>query len=127
MSGGFLSPLVAEFLEDGVNIRLTCPLQYQDSVGRTWTVPIGFVTDGASIPRELWSTVGSPFTGKYRRAAVVHDYLYKLQPLPRAKCDLVLLEAMMKDGTEKILAKTIYDGVRLGGWKAWKDDATPNV
>lgn len=37
-------------------------------------VPAGFVTDFASIPRAFWVVL--PPTGKYGKAAVVHDYLY---------------------------------------------------
>lgn len=37
-------------------------------------IPVGFVTDGASIPRCLWSIY--PPWGRYSRAAVCHDYLY---------------------------------------------------
>ena len=29
--------------------------------------------DGASIPRALWTLVGSPYRGDYRRASIVHD------------------------------------------------------
>ena len=39
-------------------------------------IPYMFVTDGASIPRYLWSIVGSPWTGNYPQAAVVHDKLF---------------------------------------------------
>jgi hypothetical protein len=46
------------------------------------TVPKGFVTDFASIPEVFWSADLSP-NGKYRRGAIVHDYLYWTQGLPR--------------------------------------------
>jgi len=38
-------------------------------------IPIGFETDGASIPRPLWPIFGPPIAGPYLRAAVVHDWL----------------------------------------------------
>ena len=31
------------------------------------------MVNSASIPAPLWSTVGSPYTGPYRRASIVHD------------------------------------------------------
>jgi hypothetical protein len=40
-----------------------------------WTAPAGFVFDGATIPRALWTVFGDPFIGDYRRAAVIHDLL----------------------------------------------------
>lgn len=41
------------------------------------TVPYFFLSDGASIPRLLWTLVGSPWSGDYVQAAVVHDYLFR--------------------------------------------------
>lgn len=40
-------------------------------------IPAGFQTDGASIPRPLWSLVGMYPDGMIRAAAVVHDFLYQ--------------------------------------------------
>jgi hypothetical protein len=41
----------------------------------TWTAPAGFIFDGTTIPRALWTIFGDPFIGDYRRAAVIHDLL----------------------------------------------------
>ena len=38
------------------------------------TVPVGFITDFASTPRIIWSII--PPTGRYTKAAALHDYLY---------------------------------------------------
>ncbi|MCH8031223.1 MAG: DUF1353 domain-containing protein, partial [Bacteroidetes bacterium] len=38
-----------------------------------WTAPAGDIIDGASIPRGLWTIVGAPFDGLYRKASVIHD------------------------------------------------------
>ena len=38
-------------------------------------VPAGYRTDFASIPRIMWRIIGSPASGKYREAAVIHDWL----------------------------------------------------
>lgn len=50
---------------------------YQDDEQemRAVTVPEGFETDGASIPRILWEEIGNPFTPKFMTAAIVHDYM----------------------------------------------------
>lgn len=37
------------------------------------TVPVGFVSDGASIPRIAWRTIGHPFDARWLRSALVHD------------------------------------------------------
>jgi Protein of unknown function (DUF1353) len=52
------------------------------------TVPRGFETDFASIPRFLWQLL--PQWGLYGWAAVVHDYLYSAQTMPRWRADRIL-------------------------------------
>lgn len=52
--------------------KLTHPLVYEGKRD-TFTIPAGYVTDFASVPRMLqWF---APSTGKYTLAAVLHDYL----------------------------------------------------
>ncbi|MCP4410913.1 MAG: DUF1353 domain-containing protein [Gammaproteobacteria bacterium] len=55
--------------ELGCNFVVTAPKE-------TYTAPKGMETDGASIPRFFWRLVGSPLSGKYRQAAVIHDAGY---------------------------------------------------
>lgn len=43
----------------------------------TVTVPKGFITDFASVPKKLWGLVG-PY-GRHTKAAVLHDWLYSSQ------------------------------------------------
>lgn len=52
---------------------LTAPLAWNGTQGDTFTVPIGFVTDFASVPRFLHWLVST--YGAYTRAAVLHDWL----------------------------------------------------
>jgi hypothetical protein len=62
---------------EGSNYRtfeLVNDLTYIDPKGREWYAQHGLITDGASIPQFLWSVIGSPYTGNYRRAAIIHDY-----------------------------------------------------
>lgn len=75
--GAFSGPIVATFLiEDGedYHIQLLEPLAFTDPQGVTITVPAGFVVDGATIPAVLWPLIGSPLSGDYRRASVIHDW-----------------------------------------------------
>lgn len=52
---------------------LLAPLVWTGTKGDTFTVPVGFVTDFATVPRFLhWLAL--PY-GPYTRAAVLHDYL----------------------------------------------------
>ncbi|HET7437502.1 MAG TPA: DUF1353 domain-containing protein [Thermoanaerobaculia bacterium] len=56
-------------------MRLEENFSFIEAPATVWTAPAGFVFDGATIPRPLWSVFGDPFIGDYRRAAVIHDLL----------------------------------------------------
>lgn len=82
-------------------------------------VPAGFITDFASIPRVLWNIL--PPTGKYTKAAVLHDWLYRTTNLAtRKQADDVLLEAMKVCGVSWWQRVAIYSGVRVGGMSSYK-------
>jgi hypothetical protein len=87
------------------------------STNDTITVPTGFVTDFASIPRALW-TLLSP-TGPYRLAAVVHDWLYWDQGCTRDQADNLLYIAMQEERAGAVPSAAVYSGVRFGGSFAW--------
>lgn len=81
------------------------------------TVPKGFVTDLASIPK-------IPFVYEYlggiiQMPAVIHDYLYSTQEVTRSIADLILLEAMQVTGVSKSQQGLIYNGVRVGAASAY--------
>jgi hypothetical protein len=119
---GFNSLVVLELLPDGIHARVQRELIYTARSGVVITVPIGFCTDGASIPVALWSTVGSPYTGKYRRAAILHDFMYHTPTLAKDDADSIFLEAMLLDGTDGLQAHAIWEGVHLFGRRAWISD-----
>lgn len=109
-----------EWLDDGINMRLLNDLIYTTKQGFRIVIPTGEETDGASIPRFLWSSQGSPFTGKYRKAAVVHDYLYRKgynkKPLTtRKQADNIFYEAMIECGCTQYDSFKKYWAVRLFG------------
>lgn len=101
------------------NYLLINPLLYRDKEYFI-TVSAGFDFDGVSIPRILWSLVGSPMTGGYQRSACLHDALYASQLFPRDVCDKIFYEAMKAEGVNKIKAYTLYKAVRIGGYFAYK-------
>jgi hypothetical protein len=85
-------------------------------------VPVGFVTDFASIPRAFWSLLRPD--GSYTYPAILHDYLYWEQKGTRADADLTLRYAMEEFKVEKLQIETIYTGVRVGGEVAWRENST---
>jgi hypothetical protein len=84
-------------------------------------IPIGFVTDFASIPRIFWSIL--PPDGEYTYAAIIHDYLYWNQATDKPAADLVLKAAMEEFGVSKADVFAIYNGVKLGGQSSWDENA----
>ena len=91
-------------------------------LGMKIVVPAGFQTDLASVPRPLWP-IFPPF-GRYRAAAVVHDYLYVEQaidgmPINRSLADEVFVRGMMELNVGIATRRTMWAGVRAGGWWPW--------
>ena len=106
------SSLLFEVLNDGRTYRLTAPfvVSYAD---RKFLVPRGFETDLASVPRILWSIF--PPHGQYSKAAVLHDYLYRVSKLSRAHCDRIFLDCMEALGVPLVQRRAMYLGVRMFG------------
>lgn len=85
--------------------------------GHVVTVPIGFITDFASIPRLFRAFItGNDNT---KMPAVLHDYLYRKNIGSRKDADLLFLVAMRENGVPWWKRRMAYAGVRTGGWIAW--------
>lgn len=95
------------------------PLTYVTDEGIDITVPSNFITDGASIPKICWSLIGSPFTGKYKRAALVHDWLYYTFETTRIYADKIFLEIMEERDVPFLKRHAMYRAVRTAGWIPW--------
>lgn len=121
MTAKFIDFLDLRALPDGVRFVVLDTFRYRSASGIVYTVPRGFITDLTSTPRPLWGVF--PPTGRYEFAAVLHDWLYWSQSVTRAEADALLLEAMAVCGVSWIDRHAIYAGVRLGGGKAWADNA----
>jgi hypothetical protein len=86
---------------DDRDMRVLEPFSYIDPSGTRWNAPVDSIIDGASIPRALWTLVGSPYTGDYRRASIVHD----------VACDLAGGNSAMRRAADRMF----YHGCRAGG------------
>ena len=96
-----------------------------DKLGRDVTVPRGFETDFASIPRAAWNIL-DPEDPIIAWPSVIHDYLYSCQgTLPdgftynRETADAVLREAMEFCGASSVTRNAVYQAVRVGGGSHW--------
>ena len=115
----FTSPLLLEYL-DGRRWRLLAGFSYATDIGgeKVIHVPEGFETDFASIPRGLWNLF--PPTGSYGKAAVIHDFLYRMWGGSREEADRIFLEGMEVLGVNWFTRRAIYCAVRLFGGSAYR-------
>jgi hypothetical protein len=111
--GHFVGPLDIELVNvnQGRMGKLLSPFAFVDPDGKVWTAPKGLLTDGASIPQALWSIVGSPWTGLYRNAAVIHDQYCDSHSEPWQAVHRVFYRGMLANGVGPIKAKIMYAAV----------------
>uniref|UniRef100_A0A6M3KK14 DUF1353 domain-containing protein n=1 Tax=viral metagenome TaxID=1070528 RepID=A0A6M3KK14_9ZZZZ len=117
----FTTPLIVTPMLDGRKWKLVEPFRYHVGTRRSKeviTVPVGFITDFASVPSIFWSLI--PPTGKYGKATVVHDFLYQAKTRTRKEADAIFLEAMAVLGVKNWRKYPMYWAVRLFGWLAWR-------
>lgn len=90
-------------------------------------IKAGFRYDGASIPRAVWALIGSPFTGKYLPAALLHDALYSAEIFNRKTCDKIFLEYMRDLGVSWWRRNSMWLAVRCFGGSVWRDHTAQSV
>jgi Protein of unknown function (DUF1353) len=125
MSASYIGRLAFSPLPDGVLMELLEEFGFLDRYGSRWMVPKGTRVDGASIPQPLWSIIGSPFTGKYRDASVVHDYYCDVRLRPWGDVHRVFYEAMIVSGVSLARAKIMYSAVYFAGPR-WSETVVHN-
>ncbi|HPM74168.1 MAG TPA: DUF1353 domain-containing protein [Saccharofermentans sp.] len=99
--------------------RLEEDFLYCHRLSTTILIKEGFWFDGASIPVFAWSLVGSPFTGKYTVAALLHDGIFGAELFPRKQCDIIFKEAMEDWQTPWIQRTIMYHAVDKFSWQMW--------
>ncbi|WP_152219734.1 DUF1353 domain-containing protein [Pseudomonas sp. SCB32] len=100
--------------------RVLRPLQLRLADGRLIVVPVGYVTDLASVPRIAWRIVPRDYAPA-RAPAVVHDYIYTnlTHRFTKAEADRIFYDALLEQGTPKLLAWLMWCCVRVGGRGNW--------
>ena len=130
----------AEFIPKKIDIKETSDpklmeltnegLTFIDPRGVKWVAPKGTLTDGASVPRIALPITDGRFSGKFLKAAVVHDaYCQKenetqtpkqYRSKPWKAVHRMFYEGILAGGTSPSLALTMYFGVWIGGPR-WDD------
>jgi Protein of unknown function (DUF1353) len=104
---------------------LTKPIEWFPNPGQERlqrvNVPIGFVTDFASVPAPFWPLL--PPDGEYTYPAIVHDYLYWDQRRSRAEADEILKIGMEDLRIPRWKIEAIYGAVRVFGGGPWDENA----
>lgn len=98
-------------------MRLLEDFCFEDDNGIIWGAKAGAIIDGASIPKYLWSIVGDPFIGDYRRASVIHDVHCKAQVKTHEAVHRMFYDLMIADGVDKGKAGRMYWAVKTFGPK----------
>lgn len=98
-------------------------IQYMSEIGGLITIPEGYITDLASVPKPLWPIL-PPF-GRHSGPAIVHDWIYGLRgqftypAKTRKECDQIFREAMLVKRVHAWKRNAMYWGVRAFGWSRW--------
>lgn len=127
MTAEFLSPLRVVNIDDCTDELITPLVFYSAKLDRVFTIPEGFRTDYASVPRLPFAY--TLFGGVAKKAAVVHDFLYRQgetlsPPTTRAQADAVFREAMEITGTAWWRRYPMWLGVRVFGGFSYPDKPT---
>ena len=118
-----LEVVIHEEDERGNVYTIKQELHYKDIV-----VPIGYESDGASVPRFFWRYVFPPGDIHAMRAAFLHDYVYREHPKgwTKKKADKMFYNVMVEDGCLKSKARRAYLGVRFFGGPSWRKGGMKN-
>jgi hypothetical protein len=76
----------------------------------SFVIEAGFKTDGATIPRIMWTMIGSPFQPRFSKASLCHDYQCKKEWDVKEMSEL-FYENLLLAGVNKWKAKAMYQSV----------------
>lgn len=117
----FLTELIFQNIPGQLGrFRLVKPLVYvYNRTEEVFTVPEGFPTDLASIPKAFQNIASK--LGKNIKAAIVHDYLYAQGFTSKKLADRIFLEAMKECGVSFWRRRLMYVAVKYFGGAAWRE------
>lgn len=108
----FATPLEARWLDAKRREILRSLVFYSAHMDRVFVVPVGFITDLASVPR--LPVIYWLFGGVADEAAALHDYLYT-GIISRKDADEVFAEACKATGKNALTRGPMWAAVRVAG------------
>lgn len=135
-------PLMLKNGEEGYKLVENYPYAWHTKgLNRVITVPEGFVYDGASVPRIVWTISGITPDGLIRAAALVHDFIYhhngklpknsygaiiegvyvdfSMNKWSRNDADRLFARIMRESGVPMVKRRAAYLAVRAFGFMSW--------
>lgn len=96
------------------------PSGYYPPASQLIVVPVGYLSDMASVPRLARRLVDSQ-SSTTRRPSVLHDFIYTdlTHRFTKREADRIFYDALLKEGTTKLLAWLMWQAVRIGGRGKW--------
>ena len=125
-AGRYKGDLLFRSLPNGRDMEIARQFEYIDPKNVRWVVPEKTKVNGASIPKALWSTIGGPFSGRYRDASVIHDFHCEVRVRPAKQVHRVFYDAMLTSGVGKTKANVMYYAVTRFG-PSWKQVSRHNI
>lgn len=113
MLTGKFSQLDVRVLDDDELFMLTKNCRYTHG-SFEYTVPAGFITDFASIPRLLRGIFKR--NGKSRKPSVFHDHMVRNNWKTRECADRMFKQMLLDVGMSKWRAQIYFIGVTIGRW-----------
>lgn len=113
----FLTDLIVKDA-GGNDWKLVAPLRYEAS-RECFEVPVDAETDFASIPKPFQWLI--PRSGRYTKAAVLHDFLWRtpIAPVTRGDADGIFRRCLHEFEVPFLRRWLMWAGVRLGSlWKS---------
>lgn len=100
-------------------------------------IPKGFIFDGASIPRIMWSIMNFTPIGYHMPAALVHDYLYRNVGIAqrydkpyyytKPDADKEFHRILRELGIRSWQASLCYSAVKIFGFIAWQQNKKAQI
>lgn len=110
---------VEKVSEDPERWKVLVPFSYQSKIyGGIITVPAGFLSDFASVPRlplAYWLTGGCA-----DESALIHDFLYQTHKTSFMEANRIFYEAMTVQHVALWRRSLMFQAVCIAGWPSYK-------